>query len=102
MNYELGLETLKNHAQGTAWYQDFAIQEQRLRENLLDERRYGPDEGSRQMRARIVGELNAMALKYVGIPFNDFCGDRISSNVVTKYDTQNIQKEQYIPTDEEI
>lgn len=73
MDYERGLDTLKQLAQDTDWYADFALQEARLRENLRDERRYGPSEQTRRDRTRIVDQLNALALEHLGISFNDLC-----------------------------
>jgi hypothetical protein len=73
MDYERGLDALKKLAEGTDWYQDFTVQEAPLRENLSDERRYGPSEQTRRDRTRIVDRLNAVALKHVGISFNELC-----------------------------
>jgi hypothetical protein len=73
MDYERGLDALKQFAEGTDWYQDFAVYEAPLRENLRDERRYGPSEQTRRDRTRIVDQLNALALKHLGISFNDLC-----------------------------
>ena len=75
MDYEHGLSALKRMAKGTAWYQDFAVHEAALRENLRDERRYGPSEQTRRDRTRIVDQLNALALQHLGISFNDLCLD---------------------------
>jgi hypothetical protein len=73
MNYERGLDAFKQLAQGTEWYQDFAVYEAPLRENLRDERLYGPSEQTRRDRTRIVDQLNALALEHLGISFNDLC-----------------------------
>jgi hypothetical protein len=73
MDYERGLAALKQLAEGTDWYQDFTVHEAPLRENLRDERRYGPSEQTRRDRTRIVDQLNALALEHVGISFNDLC-----------------------------
>lgn len=73
MNYERGLDTFRQLAEGTDWYQDFAVHEAPLRENLRDERRYGPSEQTRRDRARLVDQLNALALRHLGISFNDLC-----------------------------
>ncbi len=73
MDYERGLAAFKQLAEGTDWYQDLAVYEAPLRENLRDERRYGPAEQSRRDRARLVDQLNALALEHVGISFNDLC-----------------------------
>jgi len=73
MDYERGLDTFKRLAEGTAWYQDFAVHEASLRDNLHDERWYGPSEQTRRDRTRIVDQLNALALAHLGISFNDLC-----------------------------
>ncbi|MBU1750744.1 MAG: caspase family protein, partial [Chloroflexi bacterium] len=73
MDYERGLNTLKGLAEGADWYQDFTVHEAPLRENLRDERRYGPSEQTRRDRTRIIDQLNALALKHLGISFNDLC-----------------------------
>jgi hypothetical protein len=73
MNYERGLGAFKQAAEGANWYQDFAVHEAALRDNLQDERRYGPSEQTRRDRTRIVDQLNALALKHLGVSFNDLC-----------------------------
>jgi nucleoside phosphorylase len=73
MNYERGLDSFKQLAQDTDWYQDYAVYESPLRENLSNERRYGPSEQTRRDRARLVDQLNALALKHLGISFTDLC-----------------------------
>jgi len=73
MDYERGLDILKRLTEGTDWYQNFAVYEASLRENLGDERRYGPSEQSRRDRARLIDQLNALALNHLDISFNDLC-----------------------------
>jgi hypothetical protein len=53
---------------------DFAVVGSRLRDNLQDERHYGTDETIRSERARIIQELNRMALTHLGRSFNELCG----------------------------
>lgn len=79
MNYERGLDAFKQLAEGTDWYQDFTVHEALLRENLRDERRYGPSEQTRRDRTRIVDQLNALALAHLGISFNDLCMGELPS-----------------------
>jgi hypothetical protein len=50
------------------------VLESRLSDNLKDERLYGSTETIRAERARIVGELNRLALDQVGQSFNALCG----------------------------
>jgi hypothetical protein len=52
----------------------FSALESRLLGNLKDERLYGSTETIRAERARIVGELNRLALDQVGQSFNALCG----------------------------
>lgn len=73
MDYERGLDIFKKLAEGTGWYQDFIVYEAALRENLRDERRYGPSEQTRRDRTRLVDQLNVLALKHIGMSFNDLC-----------------------------
>jgi hypothetical protein len=73
MNFERGLDAFKGLAQGTDWYRDFTVHEAALRDNLRDERRYGPSEQTRRDRTRIVDQLNALALVHLDISFNDLC-----------------------------
>jgi len=73
MDYEHGLDVLKQFAEGTDWHDDFDLYEAQLGENLRDERRYGPSEQSRRDRARIVDHLNALVREHLDISFNDLC-----------------------------
>ena len=73
MDFERGLDAFKRLAEGTDWHQDFAVHEASLRENLRDERRYGPSEQARRDRTPIVDQLNALALEHLSISFNDLC-----------------------------
>jgi hypothetical protein len=51
----------------------FAVLESRLLDNLQDERHYGANETIRSERARIVHELNRLALSHLERSFNDLC-----------------------------
>lgn len=76
MDFERGLNAFRELAQGQDWYQDFIVHEAALRDNLRDERRYGPSEQTRRDRARIVDQLNALALTQLGASFNDLCMEK--------------------------
>jgi Caspase domain len=76
VKYEQGLDALKNLAKDTDWYQDFTPHEAALRDNLYDERRYGRSEQTTRERARIVDQLNILALKHLPFSFNDLCLDK--------------------------
>jgi hypothetical protein len=73
MDFERGLKAMQQFAQGTAWEQDFLLHEARLLANLREERRFGPTEQSRNERARIVDQLNALALGNLPVTFNQLC-----------------------------
>jgi hypothetical protein len=53
---------------------DFAVLQSRLLDNLQHERLYGTSEAIRSERARIVHELNRLALTHLNRSFNDLCG----------------------------
>jgi hypothetical protein len=100
MDYERGLDALRQLAEGTDWHQDFAVYEAPLLENLRDERRYGPSEQTRRDRTRIVDQLNALALKHLGISFNELCMGKQppSSSTETKGDGVPADPEQLYGT----
>lgn len=79
MDYERGLERLKQLAEGTDWYQDITPHETTLLDRLHDERLYGPAPQTHQELMRAVDQLNRLAFKCLGISFNDLClGKQIS------------------------
>ena len=51
----------------------FSVLESRLLDNLQGERLYGTSEAIRSERARIVHELNRLALTHLGRSFNEIC-----------------------------
>lgn len=71
VNYARGLNILRAHLEQTNRYADFNVLEMRLRENLRDERLYGPSEQTRRDRARVIDGLNRLALAVLGASFND-------------------------------
>ena len=75
MNYEMGLQALKNFAQGTEeWYiEEFLSYERRLRHILREIRIYGTSSDSEQNLSRVLGGLNRLAMEQMGISFNDLC-----------------------------
>jgi hypothetical protein len=72
MDYEQGLEQLKQRLHSTTWEHEFLVYELRLRDNLHNERLYGSNEQIRSDRARIIDQLNCLA-KRVKTNFNDLC-----------------------------
>jgi hypothetical protein len=79
MDYEQGLDALGAQLEQTNRYIEFTTLEARLRENLHDERTYGPNETSRSERARIITSLNRLALEVLGLSFNDLALGRVPS-----------------------
>jgi tetratricopeptide (TPR) repeat protein len=75
IDYEQGLEQLKQYLRGTAWEHEFSVYEARLRENLDREQRYGTNEQIRADRAPIIDQLNRLAMQ-VNTTFNDLCLNR--------------------------
>lgn len=59
-----GLDILRRHAQGTNWYQDFALYETQFLDNLRDRQRYGISEQSRRDYVHIMARLNALAFEH--------------------------------------
>jgi hypothetical protein len=72
MDYERGLEQLKQYLRGTAWEQEFRVYEARLRENLEDERKFGSSGQKKAERVQIIDQLNHLAQR-VNVSFNDLC-----------------------------
>jgi len=75
LDFERGLKELKRHLQDRDIdiYLRFTTLESRLLKNMQEERDFGPDSSLRSDRARIIQELNRLALTYVGRSFNDLC-----------------------------
>lgn len=79
MDYNLGLDILKQLAKGTDWYLDFATKEARLRENLAARDRYGDTPTRKAERAKCIELLNELTLRHLGTSFNDLCTGEIPS-----------------------
>jgi hypothetical protein len=71
VSYGRGLDILRAQLEQTNRYADFNVLEMRLRENLRDERLYGPSEQTRRDRAHVIDGLNRLALDVLGASFND-------------------------------
>jgi hypothetical protein len=79
--YEHGLDLLlealgRDHPR----YSEVLSYEQRLRENIIEVRRYGDDNESRRRRARIIYALNDLAADEVGVSFNQLSGLETSTD----------------------
>ncbi|RLC77818.1 MAG: hypothetical protein DRJ03_26220 [Chloroflexi bacterium] len=97
MNYERGLEVLKAQLEQTNRYNEFNVLEARLLENLSDERLYGPSQQSRSDRARIIDQLNRLALDVLGISFNDLSLGRASPDMQVSASTLSLVRELAVP-----
>ncbi len=82
MDYNLGLDVLRQLAKGTNWYLEFATQEARLRENLAARNRYGDTPTRKAERAKCIELLNELTLRYLETSFNDLCMGEIPSSPV--------------------
>jgi len=83
LDYEQGLEELKQLCRGTAWEEDFQIYELRLRKNQREEQLFGSDSYLQTARNRILSDLNRLANERYKISFNDLCWNR--DNLVNVY-----------------
>lgn len=66
------LQELEKHI---GQHDDLLVYEQQLRENMADARRFGDTADKRSERARIVSQLNRLALDAIGVSFNELCGN---------------------------
>lgn len=73
MDFEHGLELLKDIAKGAGWYQEVLPYEAALRGYLQDERLYGPAPQTHQDLLRVVGQLNRLCMEHLEASFNDLC-----------------------------
>jgi hypothetical protein len=75
LDYERGLRALEQYvpADGESDWKDFNLFKEQLASNLAGERRYGPTEGTRAERARVIDQLNPLALRLAGLSFTDLC-----------------------------
>jgi hypothetical protein len=75
LDYERGLRVLEQYVpdDGANDWKDFNLFKDQLASNLTGERRYGSTESTRAERARIVDQLNPLALRLAGLSFTDLC-----------------------------
>ncbi len=75
MNYEIGVnKLLEQMTKKSTYYLEALTLQSRLTENIWQTRNFGDDERLRQERARIVTELNRIAIDCVNDSFNALCG----------------------------
>ncbi len=72
MNYEQGLQQLKNRIRNTGYEQEFLIYEARLRETLDREGTIGQTDQTRSDRKEVMIHLNRVAA-YVHVHFEELC-----------------------------
>jgi nucleoside phosphorylase len=79
LDYERGLRVLEQYVpdDGGSDWKDFNLFKEQLTSNLAGERRYGPTEGTRAERARVIDQLNPLALRLAGLSFTDLCLGKI-------------------------
>jgi len=79
LDYERGLRVLEQYVStdGENDWKDFNLFKEQLTNNLTGERRYGSTESTRAERARIVDQLNPLALRLAGLSFTDLCLGKI-------------------------
>src|SRR5216683_3216752 len=75
MDFERGLEQLKEIAEQAGWYQDVLPFEAALRISLRDERLYSWAPQTRSEQLRAVDQLNGLCLKRLNRSFNELCED---------------------------
>jgi hypothetical protein len=73
MDYERGLELLKEQARASDWYQNVLPYESRLLEIVQDEQLYGLAPQTSQEKQRVVNQLNRLCLQHLPVSFNDLC-----------------------------
>jgi hypothetical protein len=99
MDYELGLEQLARRARGTDWFEEYALYEARLRDNLHDTNIYGSTEQLRSDRARIVNQLNHLALTRLNVSFTDLCTSKKSGSPTLTAHSSPISEQRNNPHD---
>jgi len=96
MLYERGLQILKAQLERTNRYDEFNVLEARLQENLHDGRVYGPSEQNRSDRARIIDQLNRLALDVLGASFNDLSLGHIFPGMHVSAGTLSLVRELHV------
>lgn len=83
MNYRKGLITIKKLIVNTEAQEKFLVLESSLLENLENEDLFGTSQQIRSDRARIVLQLNRLAMDNFEVSFNDLCEQK-SSEILSK------------------
>lgn len=80
MDYERGLELLKEIARQAGWYQELEPYETALLDRLEDERLYGSAPQTHQDLLRVLHQLNRLCRKHLEVSFNDLCRGIVPSS----------------------
>lgn len=101
MNYRNGLASIKKLASEKPWQQKFLVLEASLLENIESEELFGTSQQIRSDRARIILQLNKLAMDNIGKSFNDFCEDGKSETLGQSkgYKTDSINTQIIINTE---
>ena len=84
-NLEGGLQVVKDALRGVDQdtFLDFSALESRLLENIRSERLCGSTETVRSERAKVIQELNRLAIKHLGRTYNDACEGNLAQQADT-------------------
>ena len=77
IDYERALDLLKAQLERTNRYDEFTTLEARLRENLKDERLFGPNESNRSERARVIYSFNRLSMETLRLSFVDLARGQV-------------------------
>lgn len=87
MNYRKGLITIKKLIANTEAQEKFLVLESSLLENLENEDLFGTSQQIRSDRARIILQLNRLAMDNFEVSFNDLCEQKSSEVLLKRQDT---------------
>jgi hypothetical protein len=77
VDYERALDLLKAQLERTNRFAEFTTLEARLRENLKDERLFGPNETNRSERARVIYSFNRLSMETLRLSFVDLARGQV-------------------------
>jgi hypothetical protein len=75
LNYRQGLRTMQLAARGKSWFSDFNIFYARMLDLLSNEERFGETQQINHDRARVVEQLDKLALKHMNVTYTELCLD---------------------------
>jgi hypothetical protein len=96
-SYNVGFAQLHERLKDDPLYHsEVSILEARLMENMKESRLFGETELGRSQRAYIVSELNRLAIKALGVSFNDLCSSEGSVKSKRLVDLEDYLRESYL------